>query len=320
MRVLIAGVTGFVGGHLAELVVARGHQVFGCSRHGRSAGAEVDPLPPEVEVAACDLSQIEAVRGYLEHVRPEQIFILAGMSNPGECLRQPSEAFRENYETTRNLYEALVGIGLRAKILFVSSSYVYGPPDPRDLPLKESAPLRGRGHPYSDSKLQAEQLMDDYDDAGIDILCVRSFNNAGPRQKVHLIAEWARQIARIEAGALKAELCHGNLDVRRDWTDVRDVVRAYVLLLEHAEAGQVYNLGSGVARSAREVLDTLLGLARVQIRPVEDPELLRPNDSPEVLADASRLRAVTSWKPEIDFETTLRDTLDYWREREGAKR
>lgn len=319
MRVLISGVTGFVGSHLAELAVERGLQVFGCSRRGRRHGNS-ETLPPSVEVSECDLTQPEAVRRYVERVRPEFVFHLAGMSNPGQCRQDPRGAFRENHEGTRNLYEALVASDVRAKVLFVSSSYVYGVPHPDDLPLRESAPLRGRGHPYSDSKLKAEQLMDDYDDRGLHVLCVRAFNNAGPRQKLHLIAEWARQIARIEAGELKPELSHGNLDVRRDWTDVRDVARAYVLLLEQGESGQVYNLGSGLARSAREVLDRLLGMATVKIRPLQDESLLRADDAPEILADASRLRAVTDWKPEIDFETTLRDTLDGWREREGAKR
>jgi GDP-4-dehydro-6-deoxy-D-mannose reductase len=319
MRVLIAGVTGFVGCHLAELAVAEGDQVFGCSRHVRG-GAELRSLPPQVELSRCDLQDAEAVRRYIEQVRPERVYHLAGMSNPGECLQDAPEALRQNYDTTRNLYEALAQCGARTKVLFVSSSYVYGNPDPGDLPLKESAPLRGRGHPYTDSKLKAEQLMDDYDDVGLEVVCVRSFNNAGPRQKVHLIAEWARQIARIEAGSTKPELHHGNLDVRRDWTDVRDVVRAYRLLLAKAEAGQVFNLGSGIARSARDVLDGLLGLARVAVSPVADPQLARPHDAPEIVADASRLRAVTGWKPEIDFQKTLRDTLDDWREREGALR
>lgn len=317
MRVLIAGITGFAGSHLAELLAARGDQVFGCSRHGRTAD-NAGCLMPEVEVTACDLTQPGAVRRYVEAVRPERVFHVAGMSNPVQCLQSPAAALRENVETTRNLYEALLAARLGAKVLYVSSSYVYGIPEPADLPLKESAALRGRGHPYPDSKLRAEQLMDDYGGDALEILCVRSFNNAGPRQKVHLIAEWTRQIARIEAGNAEPELAHGNLDVRRDWTDVRDVVRAYALLLEEGEPGGVYNLGSGVGRSAREVLDCLLGMARCEIRPVLDPSRIRSNDAPEIVADASRLRAATGWEPQIPLEITLRDTLRYWRRREGV--
>ena len=319
MRVLITGITGFVGGHLAELLAQSGDEVAGCSPNGKWLDAELNDRAGQygIAVAACDLREPESVARLVKATRPEQVYHLAAMANPAECLRWPDEAFRVNVEGTRNLYNAIVQCDAAARVLLVSSSYVYGKARPEDLPLAESAPLHGRGHPYADSKLEAERLADEFGPRGLEVVCVRPFNHAGPRQRVHMIAEWARQIAAIEAGQREPRLRHGNLATRRDWTDVRDVVRAYQLLIAGGAPGAVYNLGSGVSRSGREILDRLQNLASVPIEAVSDERLMRRDDAPDMIADASRLRAATGWKPECAIETTLLDALSYWRRHGG---
>lgn len=317
MRVLITGITGFVGGHLAERLLQEAQEVMGCSRSGKWKAEDADRLASRVPLHACDLCSPDQVRRCIRSVQPDVVYHLAGLANPQRCRREPEKAMHDNVDGTRNLYEALVGQAADARVLYVSSSYVYGKPVPADLPLKETAPLRGKGHPYADSKLQAEQLAARFAERGLKVICVRPFNHAGPRQRAHMIAEWTRQIARIEAGR-ESHLAHGNLTTRRDWTDVRDVVHGYELLLERGEPGEVYNIGSGISRSGAEVLEQLRPLASKAFETRLEPTLERPDDAPEIVADVSRLKTATGWKPEIDFQTTLRDTLDYWRRKEGA--
>ncbi len=232
---------------------------------------------------------------------------------------------RENVEATRRLYDAIRASGQRPRVVFVSSSYVYGQPASHELPLTTSAPIRAE-HPYAASKWAAEQLTVRYcAEHGLDVVRVRPFNHIGPRQPTgYIVADWASQLAEFDrAGGLDpagrpAVLRVGNIDSRRDYTDVRDVVRGYRLLALTGAAGSVYNLGAGVSHSGRGILDVLRSLCRTPVVCETDPRLLRSGEAQEIRADASELERLTGWRPEIAFETTLRDTFEYWKSRQGT--
>jgi GDP-4-dehydro-6-deoxy-D-mannose reductase len=313
MHALVTGITGFVGGHLAEHLLAEGLRVTGCSRRGQWPPA-IEQLRHRVRLLECDLADERAADRLLTNGPYDVFFHLAGLANPRDCLADLERARRENVAATRNLYEAIRRSGQRPRVLFVSSSYVYGQPRPEELPVSTACPIRAE-HPYAASKWAAEQSSIEYaTEHGLDIVRVRPFNHTGPRQPAgYIVSDWARQIALVEAGKSPPVLSVGNLDTRRDYTDVRDVVRAYRLLVEKAATGSVYNLGSGSSHSGREILQMLCRLSRTPIHTETDAALLRAGEAPEIVADASPLRELTGWRPQIDLETTLRDTLEWWR-------
>jgi GDP-4-dehydro-6-deoxy-D-mannose reductase len=304
-RVLITGVTGFVGGHLAEALAVRG----GAELHGLTRGgqwpARSRHLEHVVALHAADLNDAEAIRTLLAEVRPDWVAHLAAYAHPRNSVAEPGRAWADNVDATRHLYEAVAGSRGSPRILFVSTGLVYG-----DQPgaVDERTELRP-ATPYAKSKAAAEELGAGFD---LDVVIARPFNHAGPRQSPeYVVARFASQIAAIQRGRQQPVIETGNLDATRDLTDVRDVVRAYVLLLEKGRRGEVYNVGSGVARRIGDVLRRLLEISGVQaeVRSLGDA---RPGDEAPV-ADASKLTRETGWRPAIDFGQTLRDTLDYWR-------
>jgi GDP-4-dehydro-6-deoxy-D-mannose reductase len=313
MRVLVTGITGFVGGHLADYLLAHGDHVSGCSRHAEWP-KHLSHLSGHVSLWPCDLGDPQATVKLFERETYDAVFHLAGLANPRTCRLEPLRAERENVAATRNVYEAIRRSGQRPRVLFVSTSYVYGQPRPQDLPVGTACPVRPED-PYGASKWAAEQLSTQYvAEYGLDIIRVRPFNHTGPRQPTYyVVPEWAQQIAAIEAGRRPHVLRVGNLDTRRDYTDVRDVVRAYRLLIEKACADEVYNLGSGVGRSGREILEALRSLSRAPLEIESDPCRVREGEAPEIVADAAPLRQLTGWQPQIDLRATLHDTLNFWR-------
>jgi GDP-4-dehydro-6-deoxy-D-mannose reductase len=316
MRILVTGITGFVGGHLAEHLLDRGDEVAGCSRTGRWPN-ELRHLSDRIELIPCDLTQIVPARSLFDQRQYDAVIHLAGIASPRACAAAPAEAERQNVRATSVLVDAMRPHGQPPRLLLVSSSYVYGTPDPKRLPIGTDSPLQPDTI-YGKTKWEAEtSVAGDTENTRIDIIRVRPFNHIGPRQPAgYIVADWTRQIAAIERGDAPPVLCVGNLDSRRDYTDVRDVVRAYRLLIEHGRRGEVYNLGSGTSRSGREILGVLSRLSRVPWKFEIDPARTRPNEAYDIVADATPLRVATGWRPEIDFETTLRDTLDYWRSNE----
>jgi GDP-4-dehydro-6-deoxy-D-mannose reductase len=313
MHALVTGITGFVGGHLAEHLLDQGDVVTGCSRRGEWP-AELEHLRERVELAGCDLSDRPATLRFFERRRFDGVFHLAGMASPRECALHPQHAHRENTEAALHVFEAVRSCAPRPRILLVSSSYVYGQPLPSDLPVSTRCPIRIE-QVYAATKWAAELLSEHYGRAyGVESVRVRPFNHTGPRQQPgYIVPDWIKQVAAIESGTLPPVLRVGDLDTRRDYTDVRDVVKAYRLLLLKAPSHTVYNLGSGCTRTGRELLDVLGGLSRVPWQIQTDPGRLRRRQPPEIVADAGPLRELTGWKPEIDLVSTLRDTLDYWR-------
>lgn len=314
MRILITGITGFAGGHLTEALLAQGqNSIIGLSRRGTWPSGW-QHLQGQVVLRSCNLEDAAAIEALVREIRPEQIFHLAGYAHAGHSLQEPDGAWNGNLLATRRLYEAVARWGGRPRILFVGSGLIYG--DAAD-PLQahaEDAPLRPV-NPYAASKAAADLASYQYTRSqGLDIVRCRPFNHIGPRQSPDfVVASFARQIAAIEQGLQPPVLETGNLAPRRDFTDVRDVVRAYLLLMNKGRTGEAYNIGTGEAHAIQTIVDRLLTLARVKITVRQKPELVRSTETNVVRADATRLRTETGWAPQFTLDQTLADILAYWR-------
>jgi GDP-4-dehydro-6-deoxy-D-mannose reductase len=311
--VLVTGASGFVGLHLVNHLLAAGDRpVAGAIRPG-TGRPELSAKIPTVEL---DLTGAEATRRVIEQFQPAAVYHLAAQASVGESHADPLGTFFNNVGSQINLFEALLACGLRPRMLVVGSNEEYGLVNADELPVCETNELRPLS-PYAVSKVAQDLLGYQYYVAhDLPIVRVRPFTHTGPGQEARFVtADFARQIARIEAGLQPAVIRVGNLDARRDLTDVRDVVRAYRLLLLHGEAGAVYNVGSGQAVSIQALLDGLLALSRVPVRVELDPDKLRPSEAPPQFADCQKLHVRTGWRPEIPLQQTLADVLDDWRDR-----
>lgn len=314
MRVLITGITGFVGGHLAEALAAEGgHAVVGVSRHaGWPAGLR--HLEGAAELHAAELADGAAVEALVRRVRPDWVFHLAGYANTGKSFREPDRCWADNLDATRRFYGAIARTEVRPRILFVSTGLVYGDPDGPEQVCDERAVLKPAS-PYAASKAAADLLSYQYTrHPGLDVVRVRLFNQIGPRQPAdYAVANFARQIAAAEAGRQPPVIETGDLSARRDLTDVRDVVRAFRLLIEKGERGEAYNAGRGQTWQMQDVLDRLLAHARVPVEVRQRVEPGRRADTAVTRADARKLRAATGWEPRYELDRTLADILNYWR-------
>jgi GDP-4-dehydro-6-deoxy-D-mannose reductase len=309
--VLITGATGFAGGHLVESL-APSHRLVGWGRS--TPRPEIARL---IESQAVDLLDREQVRSAIASLRPATIFHLAGAPQVAESWRDTTKPLAGNVLATSHLLDAIRRAGLTCRVLVTGSAAVYAP---SDSPIKEDDTL-APGNPYALSKLAQEQLaMRAFADDGLDVVMVRPFNHTGPRQPPAFVApSMARQIALIEQGDVEPVIRVGNLDARRDFTDVRDVVRAYMSLAERGASGEIYNVGSGVGRTIQSLLDALRSRARTEVRVEVDPDRLRPAETSALVADTTRLRDRTGWSPQISFESMLDSLLDYWRAETRAK-
>ena len=312
MRVLVTGIAGFAGSHLADFLLDETDvEVHGIlHRHQWRIRHRLEQL----HLHRGDLRNPLWVSEVIQEVQPDRTFHLAAWSDVGGSWRQPWNAYELNILAQLNLLEALVRAMPETPVLVVTSNEVYGLVQPEDLPIDEETPFRPNS-PYGVSKIAQDMMALQYwNSHRLPTVRARSFNHIGPRQSDDFVASaFARQIAAIEAGLQPPVLRVGNLDAVRDFTDVRDVVRAYWLLLEKGEPGQVYNVGSGQGRPIRWLLDTLLEMTSMDIDVQLDPERLRPSDVPVSICDNRRLVAATGWQPRIDLRRTLQDLLDYWR-------
>lgn len=316
MRVLITGITGFAGSHLADYCLERGDvDVYGIIRW-RSRTENIEHLDGKIKLLECDLRDATSTRHMIEEIAPEYIFHLAAQSYVPTSWHAPTESLTTNVIGQLNLFEAVRKLDLKCRIQIAGSSEEYGMVYEDELPIKESNPFRPLS-PYAVSKVGQDMLGYQYFMSyKMDIVRTRGFNHTGPRRgSVFVVSDFAKQIVDIEAGRKDPVLLVGNLDASRDFSDVRDVVRAYFLALEKGKAGEAYNICSGKAYTIREVLDMLLALTDAKIEVKQDPTRLRPSDVPRLLGDSSKFRNDTGWKPEIPFETTLKDILEYWRQR-----
>jgi GDP-4-dehydro-6-deoxy-D-mannose reductase len=258
-----------------------------------------------------DLLDRTHVRNTIAGLRPGTVFHLAGAPQVAESWRDSAKPLAGNVLATAHLLDAIRREGLKCRVLVTGSAAVYAP---SDTPIKETDTL-APGNPYALSKLAQEQLtMRAFADEGLDVVAVRPFNHTGPRQPPAFVApSMARQLALIERGLTEPVLRIGNLDARRDFSDVRDVVRAYTALMERGKAGEIYNVGSGSGRTIQSLLDALIARSGVNVHVEVDPARLRPSETSALVADTTRLREQTGWEPRLSFEQMLEDLLAYWR-------
>jgi GDP-4-dehydro-6-deoxy-D-mannose reductase len=312
MRALITGINGFVGGHLAEHLLSSGlWEVAGIARQPALA---LETLTGRVTYIAADLSDREQTLGALARIRPDVIFHLAGQSNVPHAFADPHTTVQTNIGAQLNLFLSVLQLRIDPLIIVASSNEIYGLVRPEDLPVNEQTPLRPV-NPYAVSKAAQDLFAYQYHISHrLRTIRLRPFNHIGPRQtEAFVVPAFAAQIARIEAGLQPPVLRVGNLAAERDFSDVRDIVRAYELAALHGEVGAAYNVGSGQAVGVQRILDILLTFSTHDIQIEPDPSRMRPSDVPRVVCDASRFHADTGWTPRIPLEQTLFDTLEYWR-------
>jgi GDP-4-dehydro-6-deoxy-D-mannose reductase len=309
---LVTGAAGFAGQHLLQRLAPLG-RVVGWHRPGAP-----HPSVDGVSWAAVELLDRDAVAAAVRAARPAVIYHLAGVAHVGDSWAHAEETLASNVVGTLHLFDAMRAAVLRSRVLITGSATVY---KSSTSALTEDSPI-APNTPYGTSKLAQEMAaLRAWEDEGIPVVVTRSFNHIGPLQSPAFAAPgFARQLARIEAGLAPAVIKVGNLEARRDLSDVRDTVRAYQALMTSGRPGSIYNVCSGRAVSMQELLDTLRGLIRVPVTVEQDPERMRPADTPVVLGDYSRLAADTGWRPERSLDDTLADLVAYWRHEARAER
>jgi len=314
MRVLITGITGFAGSHLADLCLTKKDvEVYGIIRW-RSRTENIEHIWDRLRLLECDLRDASSTRDVIEEIRPDRIFHLAAQSFVPTSWKAPTESLTTNVIGQVNVFEAVRKLDIDCAIQIACSSEEYGMVFPEEVPIRESNPLRPLS-PYGVSKVGQDMLGYQYFMSyGMKIVRTRGFNHTGPRRgPVFVCSDFAKQIVDIEKGVREPYMEVGNLDARRDFTDVRDMVRAYWLALEKGKPGTAYNICTGTSFSIREILDMLIGISGVKVDVRTDKGRLRPSDVPLLQGDNSLFSGDTGWKPEIPMEKTLSDLLDFWR-------
>jgi GDP-4-dehydro-6-deoxy-D-mannose reductase len=304
--ILVTGAAGFAGSYVVEALA--GHDDVAGWMHNTQPPADIARLASWERVNILDGPR---VRQAIAALKPSAVIHCAGAPNVAQSWHDTTKPLQMNVLATHHLFDALRRAGTPCRVIVPGSATVYAS---SPAALTEDSPL-GPANPYAVSKLAQEQLAlrAAYED-GVEVIVTRSFNHTGPRQSAAFAApNMARQIALIEAGLAEPLIKVGNLDARRDFTDVRDMARAYVALLSKGTVSTVYNVCSGIPHLMRSVLEALIARARVRVSVEPDPALMRPSDTPLVVGDAGRLRTATGWQPQVPFERTLDDLLNYWR-------
>jgi GDP-4-dehydro-6-deoxy-D-mannose reductase len=315
MRAIVTGAAGFAGSYLVEHLLGHGYEVYGVDRSGPGDRA-LQGVLTRAHFKLCDLRYRQEIDAILSEVRPDAILHLAGDAVTYHSIQHPYQTFEANVLTTINLLESVKGLGLRARVLLVTSAEVYGEVSLQELPLREGAPFRPV-HPYAISKVAVHHLGQLYFRQGIQVIEARAFNHIGPRQRPgFVVPDFAIRIARILCGREQINCIYtGNLHPEKDFTDVRDVVQAYRMIIEGGRAGEVYHVCSERFASIREILDMLLAHAGIQVEVRVDGAKVRPTSCPRVLGSSEKIRSELGWAPAISLKQSLKDTLDYWLER-----
>ncbi|MCD7761642.1 MAG: GDP-mannose 4,6-dehydratase [Lachnospiraceae bacterium] len=310
-KALIIGAAGFVGSYLIhQLKDVDGYQVA-------VTKMSHETIPGEgFEVYDLNILEKEQIEELLTGLRPDCIFHLAAQSSVFLSWKNPGLTIDVNIKGSVNVLDAIRTLDYKPRVLLIGSGEEYGHVREGEVPITEENAVRP-GNIYAATKVCQNLIGKIYTDAyQMEIMSVRAFNHIGPNQApMFVVADFCKQVAEIEAGKQEPVIRVGNLSAKRDFTDVRDVVRAYSLLMANGKAGETYNVGSGRAVEIQEILDKVLALSRVPIQAETDPAKLRPVDVPIIEADTSKLRACTGWERQIPLEQTLAETLDYWRER-----
>ncbi len=307
-KIFITGINGFVGKHLSKIYES--DEIVGLVRPGTDRLSDNN-----IKQVEGDILDVKRISEIILDEKPDIIFHLAASTSPSESLENPIESIDNNINGQLNILEALrKNKLLDTKTLVVSTSEIYGAVDAQDLPIDELTPLRPHT-PYAVSKIAQDFLGYQYFKSyGVKTIRVRPFNHVGPGQApIFVVSAFAKQIAKIEKGQQEKIMKVGNLDAKKDFTDVRDVVVAYKLLLEKGEIGEVYNIGSGKSHSISEILEILLSFSNEKISVEKDPALVRKNEIQDLYCDTTKIEKTTGWVAKIPLEQTLRDTLDYWR-------
>lgn len=309
MKALITGISGFAGTYLTESLIAEGYEVFGVVKSNQ-LGNQV--TKKGVLLYKGDLLDQAFTNMLISKVKPDLVFHLASFTSPAESFTRPYETIINNIGITINLLESLSGTN--AKILLVGSADEYGLVRPSETPVREDSPLRPT-NPYAVSKISQDFLgLQYYLSKNMHVVRVRPGNHIGPGQRPDfVVAAFAKQIAEAEVGKKDSVIRVGNLEAIRDFTDVRDTVKAYILALLQGKSGEVYNLGSQKGLKIREILDKLIGLSKTRLTVEVDPSRRRSADTPKLIINTAKFRRLTGWKPKISMEQSLKDILDYWR-------
>ena len=316
MRVLITGITGFVGRHLVEHLAEAGDVIIGLSQHGQWPAEwklKMERVARLEKIDLADADSTETLTELIDRKQPEAIYHLAAQSNPQASMDDPRGSWVVNLGGTLNLLEAVRESSVNPRVLVVSSGVVYGNPSAENIPVREDCPPRPI-NPYSASKAGADMLAIQYHlGYGLNTLIARPFNHAGPGQSArYVLANLAMQAAEISAG-VKQEMQTGNLEITRDFTDVRDIVRGYRILMEKGRLGEIYHLGRGEGTKLAGALQALRDISGHALPQMVDPARLRGVDLPLLVADVSKIRNDTGWSAQIPIETTMKDLFDGFR-------
>jgi len=315
MKALITGISGFAGSYLAEFLLDKEYKVFG-TFYDKSTFSNLNGFIDKIRLFKCDIRNYDNLKKIIEKVQPDEIYHLAAISFVPTSLKNPKLTFDTNLYGTLNLYQSIIELKINPKILFVGSADEYGSIKNSDLPIREDCPLRPI-NPYSISKSSADFLSYFYfRNYNLNIIRVRPFNHIGPRQSPEFVcSNFAKQIAEIEKGLKEPIIKVGNLEAKRDFTDVRDMVKAYWFAIQKGKPGEIYNICSGKAISIEELLNRILALCEKNIRVKQDPKRLRTSDVPLLIGNFIKFTKKTGWEPEIPLKKTLKDIMNYWRER-----
>jgi len=314
-KILITGITGFAGSCLAEHLLAtqKDLQVYGTYLSDQSL-ENVSSIQNTLHLEKIDLTDFAAVKSLIKKIKPTEIYHLAALPGSASSLKDPASFLLNNINAQLYLLEALREANLlESRIVVVGSGLIYGRSNPADKPIDEKRALQPHT-PYDVSKIAQDFMGLQYFNAyGMPIMRARPFNHAGARlSDQFVISAFSKKIAEIEKGKREPVLTVGNLDSKRDITDVHDMVRAYVLLMEKGIPGEAYNLGRGQSYKIADLLQKLLSFSQIKIEVKEDSSLIRTNDIPDMVCDATKFVQLTGWKPEVSIDQTLKDTLEYW--------
>tara|TARA_R100001594_G_scaffold5806_2_gene17348 strand:- start:3083 stop:4042 length:960 start_codon:yes stop_codon:yes gene_type:complete len=315
-KILITGITGFAGSHLVDYLLEKGEaEVYGTVKI-RSSLENLNHVVDKIKLIECNILDSHNVEETVKNLQPDKIFHLAAQSFVPTSWRSPNDTLSTNILGQSNLLESVRKFSKHTKVLIAGSSEEYGLVAPDEVPITELQPLKPLS-PYAVSKVAQDVMAYQYVQSyGLHIVRTRAFNHSGPRRPSFFVdSSFARQVVEIKLGLKEAILKHGNLEAKRDFTHVKDMVRAYTLAIDKCTPGEVYNICRGETTKIQEVLDKLIDIAGIDIVTEQDPSRMRPSDVPILFGDCTKFQDLTGWVPEYGIEEILQDTYNYWLEK-----